>query len=132
MKVEYTYHFANGEKLSISIEESERDLLAEFDRQEYNNNQTARRKKASLDTLNQDDSHFASGEDIAKTFEESEMFTDLYKAIETLLPNQKELIKEVFYDEMRLAHIADKEGVSRAALTQRMNRILEKLKKFLD
>lgn len=132
MKVEYLYQFANGEKLTISIEESEYDLLAELDRQEYNNNQSSRRKGVSLDALNQDDSYFASDADPAKELEENELHEILHRAIESLPSSQIALIKEVFYDEMRLSHIAKKEGVSRAALTQRMNRILEKLKKFLD
>jgi hypothetical protein len=32
MKIDYTYHFINGERLSISIEEFEYNLLKEFDR----------------------------------------------------------------------------------------------------
>lgn len=43
MKVEYAYHFSNGDKITISVEESDHEKLSEFDRQEYNNNQKTRR-----------------------------------------------------------------------------------------
>jgi DNA-directed RNA polymerase specialized sigma24 family protein len=45
---------------------------------------------------------------------------------------QRELIRKVFIDGIPPSHIARDEGVSKAAVTQRVKRILRKLREFLE
>ena len=56
----------------------------------------------------------------------------LLKAIDSLLPQQKELVRRVYFNNESLASIAREEGVSKMAITNRMKKIHEKLKKILS
>ena len=51
----------------------------------------------------------------------------LYKAMSAMTEEQQKLLYEVFIQGNQLSEIADENGVSRAALTRRMNRIRTKL-----
>lgn len=55
----------------------------------------------------------------------------LYAAIAQLQPQQQELVKRVYFRGEKLADIAREEGVSKAALTNRMKKITAALKKIL-
>ena len=66
--------------------------------------------------------------------EEHEMTEDekaVRAAIETLTPDQQRLLYDIYGSCRLRADIAREEGVSRAAITQRENRALERLKKAL-
>lgn len=126
MKV--NYQFANGEKNEIEVEENWGELLLELDRQEHNNNQTEKRRHASLDAFNLDGTLFPSGDDIEAECIRNEEWKALYDAIEQLLPQQQELIKKVFIEMQTLVSIARAEGVGESAIRDRLNRIYKKIK----
>ena len=64
--------------------------------------------------------------------EEAEIADMVKNAIKTLLPNQQDLVKKVFYKNMKLVDIAAHEGVTEAAIRSRLNKIYKKLKKILN
>jgi RNA polymerase sigma factor (sigma-70 family) len=61
--------------------------------------------------------------------EHAEKIDRLRAAIETLKPQQKELIKKVFYEKRTNVSIAAEEGVSEAAIRNRLKRIYDNLSK---
>jgi RNA polymerase sigma factor (sigma-70 family) len=128
MKVEYTYHFNNGEKITIRIEESDHKTLKELDRAEYNNAYAARRRRTSIETL---DKH-AANSSAAEVFERTERLTELAEAMKGLSSKQQELVHSIYFEGTRAVQIAKDEGVSRAAISQRVSRALKKLKKLLS
>ena len=54
----------------------------------------------------------------------------LSKAMECLLPQQKELFKKVYLDKRTNTDIAAEEGVTEAAIRNRLKKMQEKLKKY--
>ena len=60
-----------------------------------------------------------------------EDYSDLHRAISRLRPKQRDLIKKVFWDDIKQVEAARAEGVSEAAIAQRMVVIYKRLKKFL-
>ncbi|MBD5637575.1 sigma-70 family RNA polymerase sigma factor [Clostridium botulinum] len=71
-------------------------------------------------------------ESIIKSIEETEheeKIDKLRDAIETLKPQQKELIKKIFYEKRTNVSIAAEEGVSEAAIRKRLKKIYENLRK---
>lgn len=71
-------------------------------------------------------------ESIIQSIEESEhedRLGRLKAAIETLQPKQKELIKKVFYEKRTNVSIAAEEGVTEAAIRNRLKKIYENLHK---
>ena len=67
-----------------------------------------------------------------RSFEHFEKYFDLYQAIEQLEPLQQELIQKIFFDGFSQKEMATERGVSTVAIHQALNRIFEKLKKFLE
>lgn len=71
-------------------------------------------------------------ESLIQSIEEAEHEEKLDKlriAIETLKPQQKELIQKVFYEKRTNVDIAREEGVSETAIRNRLKRIYENLRK---
>ena len=64
--------------------------------------------------------------------EEAESEDEVHMAVKTLLPDQQELIDKVFYRNIKLVDIAAQEGVSEAAIRNRLKKIYKKLKKILN
>ena len=127
MKIKY--EFAN-ETIEIEVEEEWADIVIDLDRQEYNINHKETRRHCSLEAYNLDDALLPSDEDVERDVIADEDKKRLYKAIAALTPDQQELVRRVYFNNERLADIAREQGVSRAALTNRMNRIVSSLKKF--
>jgi len=71
-------------------------------------------------------------ESIIKSIEENEhkeKIDRLRAAIETLKPQQKELIKKVFFEKRTKVSIAAEEGVKESAIRNRLKKIYENLRK---
>jgi RNA polymerase sigma factor (sigma-70 family) len=129
MKIEYTYRF-NNETITIEVTEGDYDILIELDRIERNVNQKETRRHASLDAFNLDGNLFPSEEDVEAECIQNEEYIALHKAINQLLPQQRELIKKVFFENRTIVSIAREEGVGESAIRDRLSRIYKKLKKF--
>lgn len=56
----------------------------------------------------------------------------LHSALEKLSVEQRKLIQEVYFDGTSQSEISKREGVSRKAINNRLARIYEQLKKFLN
>lgn len=64
--------------------------------------------------------------------EHRDMLDKLTQAMECLLPQQKELFKKVYLDKRSNTDIAAEEGVTEAAIRNRLKKIHEKLRKNLS
>ena len=60
-----------------------------------------------------------------------EDYSELHHAIAQLRPQQRELLRRVFWKGVRQAEIARQEGVLESTISERMRRIYQRLKKFL-
>ena len=58
-------------------------------------------------------------------------YSVLHHAIEQLRPQQRELLRRVFWEGVRQAEIARQEGVLESTISERMRRIYQRLRKFL-
>lgn len=124
------YEFCN-ETVNIEVSEEWATVLAELDRQEYNDNHRETRRHCSLEALNLDDAYLPSDMDLEADIEKVLQAEHLRGVIDTLEPQQKELLHRVYVNGERMSAIAKEEGVSKAAITQRMKRIYADLQKKL-
>lgn len=58
-------------------------------------------------------------------------YSELHHAIAQLRPQQRELLRCVFWEGVRQSEIARQEGVLESAISERMKRIYQRLRKFL-
>ena len=124
------YQFAT-ETVEVEVSEELGNIIVDLDRQEYNNHHKEIRRHCSLDAFNLDDALFPSEEDIEAEVVAKDEHNRLYAAIALLEPQQKELVRQVFFEDRKIVDIAAEEGVSEAAIRNRLKKITQRLKKIL-
>lgn len=122
MKIRYQFV---TETMDVDVPEEWGKAILEFDRQEYNNDHAESRRHVSLDSMDYEGDVFADPND---TTGKTEAYIELARAIGALHPLQQELLRRVYSEGQSVADIAKAEGVSRAAIHDRLNRILKTLK----
>jgi len=138
----FTYEFeAMGEKVEITeamisdTEDVEPWLWLVIskgeERLEYNNNQTETRRHHSYSDQNDKFDTLMADEDALDMVLANLEKEALSDAIKTLEPQQQELVMDLYYREIPVAHIAKRDGVDEAAIRNRRKRILKKIKKSL-
>jgi len=128
--MKYEYKGITG-KTEIEISDEWGSVLLELDRLEHNNDQTETRRHASLDAFNLDGTLFPSGEDVPAEFEKRERNAILHTAIEKLKPEQRDLIRAVYFGGVSVNDYAQKEGVDHSAISHRLRTIYKNLKNLL-
>ncbi|NCC78835.1 MAG: hypothetical protein EOM07_04445, partial [Clostridia bacterium] len=98
---------------------------------EYNNDQTETRRHHSYSDQNDKFDTLMTEEDALEMVLANLEKEAVRKAIQALEPQQQELVMDLYYREMPIAHIAKRDGVDEAAIRNRRKRILKKIKKSL-
>ena len=129
--MKYEYRFAD-EAVSIEISDAWASILIDMDRQEYNNDHTETRRHYHLDACTFEGEDFAVDDPYLAALFEDGCITHLPMAIAQLQPQQRELLRRVFFNGDRPADIARESGVSKAAISDRLQRIYASLRKKLS
>ena len=125
------YEFAT-ETVEIEVDDEIGTIITELDRQDYNTNRKETRRHCFLDALDYEGECFAfNDEALAALFEDESPEDKLPGAIAKLQPQQRELLYKVLNKKEKLVDIAKSEGVSKAAISRRMDKIYSSLKKYL-
>ena len=119
-------------KIELDVPEKWGKIKVDLDRQEYNVNHKETRRHCSLEAYNLDGNLLPSETNIEVEVLKNEERQELMDAIEKLTPDQRDLIKAVFFDGVSISEYAKKKGVSQPAITQRKETALKKLKNFLS
>ena len=153
-RTNYIYYTAEGAKIVITpgedgVTEADIQLLHEMDDAEldeqrrYNYRVTAHldayhdgegddatdRNKYLADNTVNPEQLMIQAEDEA---EHQDMLDKLRKAMDCLLPQQKELFKKVYLEKRTNTEIAAEEGVTEAAIRGRLKKLQERLRKLLS
>ena len=126
-----TYEFVTGEVSEAEVDERLGGMLLDLDRQQYNNDKKETRRHVSLAGMDYEGELFVSAEDTEGEAVRREDMAWLYSAMEILSPAQRELLEKVYFEERKITDIAREEGVTEAAIRNRLKKIYFRLKKFL-
>ena len=108
--------------------DSDYDVLIEMDRLEYNANHKETRRHISLEVCDQDDNRLPSNTDLEEICIQRMEIDALRRGMDSLVPEQRELIRKLFFEGQSITSLARAEGVSKAAICRRLNRALDRLK----
>lgn len=123
-------YFDGNKNIPVEVSEEIAKALQELDSEEQRiKRKESRRQVASLEQLLDEGFDFEESSNDRLT---DEQITKVRDALEHLTPDQQWLINQVFYENRTQAEIARELGVSKAAITQRLERIFEKMKKVLS
>ncbi len=129
-RMKYEYHFSN-ETISIDIPGGDYEVLIELDRVERNVNQKETRRHVSLEAYNANDNLFPSDSDVEASCIRDLENEALQRALDQLTPQQRDLIRQVFFENRTMASLACEEGVGESTVRERLNRSYKKLKNLL-
>lgn len=122
----------NGKVTEIEVEESFArayfEIEAESKREEWRQSWRNRKLTCSLDALESAGAQFAAPD----TSDEDDEREELRKAISMLKPEQQEIIRRVYFNGEKKSAVAKSMGISPSSFTERLQRILKKLKKFMQ
>ena len=119
------------DKSSVTRRTPQQIMDEECNRPTYNNDHAETRRHVSLDALDPQGDTLPGSDDVETEVLRRD-YAELYRAIDELLPQQKELLLKVFWQEIQQLSIAQEEGVSKQALTNRLNKIYAALRKKLN
>lgn len=130
------YTFADGKIITFEVDEhtalAYEQIENETHREEERARWRARKKLNSLEEMTDLGVQFASGKPTPEeALIKNEETRHLHNAIATLSEEQQILVYRVFFNNEKRAHIARELGISKAALTYRLNTIFKNLKEIL-
>lgn len=126
MKIKYQF---DNETVEIEVSEEWGSILADLDRQEYNNNHKESRRHYHLDACTYEGEDFAAEDPALTALLERD--DRVAKAVETLPPAQRELMKAMFWDGMSQSEYARLRAVSKATVSIAYHRAIKKLREIL-
>lgn len=128
-----TYKFADGTTSAVEVSDEFYSLYQDMEKAGELSARKHSRRNQSLERSVDNGWDVADPDaDVAAIFEKNESDSKLYAAISTLAPEQQTLIKQVFFERIPQVEIAERQGVTKKAINNRLTRILRKLKKVLQ
>ena len=127
-----TYQFANPEdRVEVEVSDDIGEVIVRLDKDERNSYQKLHRHSCSLEAYDSYGKRIEADEDLERDYTDKEEIEALHKAIKTLLPEQQELIRRIFFEDEKISTIAQEENVSAAAIHNRLNKIFAQIRKKL-
>lgn len=143
------YHFSNNETTEIEISNEWGENILELDRQEYNINRKETRRHTALDAYEYLDDHAdtnprlsrdafefrrricSDSAEIAAGLERKYTLQHIRNAINKMKPEQRDLIRAIYFEGISVNDYAKSEGVSHSAISHRLQTAYKHLKKLL-
>jgi RNA polymerase sigma factor (sigma-70 family) len=116
-----------GFNVEIELTDEWYEFCIEQNRVIYNNDKKESRRHCSLEAYNVDDNFLASKENIEKEYTDAEAVRNI---LSKLNPKQQALVKAIFIEGVPKSEYAESIGVTPRAVTQQIETIRKKLKKF--
>ncbi len=107
------------------------EILNETSREIYNSNHRAARRSVLLSALDPDGDTLPDGDNFEDDVCDRIEYEEVRAAMEELNPQQKELLKKIFWDELAQQEIAAQENIRKSSLSDRKKRALAAIEKIL-
>ncbi|MCE5343203.1 MAG: sigma-70 family RNA polymerase sigma factor [Eubacteriales bacterium] len=131
MKIQYSY--CDGQTINIEVEDSLGEIIIHLERDEYNTNRRETRRHESYSNDNDKmDTLVDPSADVETDVIRTADYDRLCQAIQALQPQQQELIRQVYFENRKIADIAREQGVTESAVRDRLRKIHIRLKKLLE
>lgn len=128
----YTYNFPDGTKSEVDVTDEMYETLTQMDDEERKQTYNHNRHNIPLSSFDYEGEDFADknadpSEKVIKCEDEERVRI----AISKLTEKQQELVTLVYYERVPIVQIAEEQGVDKSAISHRLERIKDKLKKLL-
>lgn len=127
-----TYKFVTGEVAEVEVSEEIGAVIVDLDRQEYNNDHKETRRHYSLEGKVYEGMDYAAEDSgLEALFAGPTDEERLHTAIRQLSPDQQEMVQAIYFENVSVNDYAARMGVTRSAISHRLQTVKKKLKKLL-
>lgn len=127
-----TYRFVTGEVTVIDVPNEIRAVIVDLDRQEYNNDHKETRRHYSLEGKVYEGMDYAVEDPgLEALFAGPTDKERLHTAIRQLSPDQQDMVRAIFFENVSVNDYAARMGVTQSAISHRLQTVKKKLKKLL-
>jgi len=132
------YEFITGEKLEIEVDDSIGEIVIEMDELLSRRNRAETRRHNSLEFMQENrDEHsprqFTDEKaDIEQMIIDSDEKERLHRAIQKLDSKDSAIIMKYYFEDKTMAEIGMEMGMSAVAVSKRLKKIPDRIKKFWD
>lgn len=131
-KMKITYKFVTGEVAEVEVSEEIGAMIVDLDRLEYNNDHKETRRHYSLEGKVYEGMDYAVEDPgLEALFAGPTDEERLHAAIRQLSPDQKEMVRAIYFENMSVNDYAARMGVTQSAISHRLQTVKKKLKKLL-
>ena len=117
----YRYHFSDGETVSIEIPDDWGEILIDLDRQEYNNDHKETRRHYSLEGKVYEGMDYAVEDSgLEALFAGPTDEERLHAAIRQLSPDQQEMVRAIYFENVSVNDYAARTGVTQSAISHQL------------
>ena len=128
-----TYKFVTGEVAEVEVSEKIGAVIVDLDRQEYNNDHKETRRHYSLEGKVYEGMDYAVEDSgLEALFAGPTDEERLHTAIRQLSPDQQEMVRAIFFENVSVNDYAARMGVTQSAISHRLQTVKKKLKKLLS
>lgn len=128
MKIKY--EFVNG-KTEIEVTEEWGSVLIELHKKEARNNYNEHRHREHFESLSEPECEYGREDDnLLAIIGRNDFEGLLIEAIDSLTPDQKDLVQKIYFENWSVNKYAEMLGVDASAVSHRLMRIRNRLKKF--
>lgn len=128
-----TYKFVTGEVAEVEVSEEIGAVIVDLDRLEYNNNHKETRRHYSLEGKVYEGMDYAVEDPgLEALFAGPTDEERLHAAIRQLSPDQKEMVRAIYFENVSVNDYAARMGVTQSAISHRLQTVKKKLKKLLS
>jgi RNA polymerase sigma factor (sigma-70 family) len=132
------YEFLTGERLEIEVDENIGEVIIEMEKMQSRRNRAETRRHNSLEFMQENRDgyrpmQFADNRaDVEQIIVHSDEKERLHRAIQKLDRKDSIIVKKYYFEDKTMVEIGKKLGISAMAVSKRLKKIPDKIKKLLD
>ena len=127
VETDYKQRLEVAEDKSSVLRRSVQEILdEEVNKPTFNRNRAETRRHIQMSALEGDETLSEMPDMLG------DGYIELYHAIGHLRPEHRELIRKIFWEDVKQIEIAHQKGITKASMSDRMKRIYHSLKKFMS
>lgn len=132
------YEFLTGERLEIEVDENIGEVIIEMEKMQSRRNRAETRRHNSLEFMQENRDgyrpmQFADNRaDVEQIIVHSDEKERLHRAIQKLDRKDSIIVKKYYFEDKTMVEIGKELGISAMAVSKRLKKIPDKIKKLLD
>ncbi|WP_349948457.1 sigma-70 family RNA polymerase sigma factor [Lacrimispora sp. BS-2] len=133
-----SYEFITGEKFEIEVDDNIGEVIIEMEKMQSRRNRAETRRHNSLEFMQENRDgycpmQFADNRaDVEQIIIHSDEKERLHRAIQKLNSKDSIIVQKYYFEDMTMVEIGKELGITAMAVSKRLKKIPDKIKKLLD